>query len=129
MSDAPVDVSVGYQPWFDDFFADACACGTPIDTRAYEASKALWVRRKFASARVHRWDFYAAALTGAWAGQPAKMLAEHERVYRMQRKIALADIVTGDGEYNAYVPDLMFAAILKRTGWRGACRHAWVGAA
>lgn len=128
LADPPLGGSgEGYEPWFNDFFADVCTYGLPLDLKAYETSKTKWKKRRFPAAREARWDFYAEVLSGTWSARPAEMLARHEEVYRLQRKIVLANIETGDGEYNDYVPDILFAAILKRIDWRGECRHAWPG--
>ena len=126
LADSP-STDLGYEPWFNNFFADACARGAPLDRTAFDVSMAKWTKRRSSpAARTARWNFYVEVLSGAWSGRPTEMLARHEEVYRLQRKM-LPNLETGDGQHNAYVPDIQFAAVLKRTGWRGECRHAWPG--
>lgn len=117
--------SDGYEPWFLDFFTDACTQGLEFDRDAYRAARDRWKKRRFPAARLALWDFYADVLAGEWTDKAPEMLAAHEEAFKLQSKIKLSNIETGDGEYNAYVPNVMFAAILKRIGYRGVSRHAW----
>lgn len=117
---------IGYAPWFRKLIADSCVLGSPIDHTRYHAARAKPPGHKLPKTYSEVWSFYIDVLDGAWIGHPTeRSLAEHARVFALLKRIKDSDLVHSEGHYNDLVPDLLFAAVLKRIGFHGAYRHAW----
>lgn len=115
----------GYRPAFENFLLDACLSTQDFDMGAWQRLKDAWLKNRFPKYELDQWEVHVRALTGDFADD-AKMLNAHARMWASKAKRNPdAGMIEGYGEYNAYVVDHIFAAVLRRIGWEGTYRHSW----
>ena len=126
--DGPVLASThdaGYRPAFENFLLDACLGTANFDMGAWQALEDAWLKNRFPRYELDQWAVYVKALTGGF-DDDAAMLEAHAKMWAGKAKRNPdAGMIEGYGEYNAYVVDHIFAAILRRIGWQGTYRHSW----
>lgn len=116
----------GYSPWFDNALLDACLTGGAFDLGLWQAAEDIWLKRRFPKAKLREYEVYVKALTGGFASD-AEMLAAHEKMFVGRAgKNVQGGLIEGYTD-NELMIDYIFAAILKRIGWKGTYRHSWLG--
>lgn len=115
----------GYQPARDNLLLDCCLASHDFDVGAWQAMEDDWLKNRFPKYKLAEDAVYVKALTGAYASD-AEMLAAHEKMWADKAKRnPNAGTIEGYDEYNQYIIDYIFAAVLKRIGWEGTYRHSW----
>ncbi|WP_284124632.1 hypothetical protein [Parerythrobacter aestuarii] len=118
-------VDVGYSPAFENYLLDCCLGTFAFDMSHWQSLEDAWLKNRFPKYKLEEYAVCVKALTGGFASD-AEMLAAHEKMWLGKaRRNPDAGLMEGYGEYNAYVIDFIFAAVLKRIGWQGTYRHSW----
>lgn len=118
-------LEAGYQPAIEGFLLDCCIAAGDFDMRGWQELEDAWGRNRFPKYMLVEHQLYVKALTGGFASD-AEMLAAHEKMWASKaRRSPDAGMIEGYAEYNEYIIDGLFAAILKRIGWEGTYRHSW----
>ena len=115
----------GYQPGNEGFLADCCIGTHDFDMGEWQALEDAWTKNRFPKYQWAEYEVYVKALTGQYSSD-AEMLKAHAKMWAGKAKRSPdAGLIEGYDEYNQYVVDHMFAAVLKRIGWEGTYRHSW----
>ena len=115
----------GYSPSFGNYILDCCVGTQDFDMGYWQSLEDDWLKNRFPKYMLDEHSVYVKALTGQYADHAA-MLKAHAKMWASKAKRNPdAGMIEGYDEYNAYVVDYTFAAVLKRIGWEGTYRHSW----